>query len=456
MFLGRTKELSALLHCVRHPGRHAIVYGNRRIGKTSLILEAGKRCEGTFFAFECLKESKRSNLNALCSSLFRAGILPSGMEFSTFLDLFRYLDSRKQRLVLLIDEYPYLSYQNDKNEIDSEFQAIIDQYTRSLNLIFSGSHIGMMRDLLNERNPLFGRMNTILHLEEMNYLEASSFYPCLSPYQKASFYGVFGGSPFILKQIDPSKSLEENIISLFLNPDSGLYLHLSEGVTTDLAMKDRAKSILSLIGNSKLRYNAIEDKLHYDHNGLLSKQLSVLLQMGFIEKHGPINKKENSKKATYSIKSNALKFFYTFVYQNEMALYQIGPKAFFDEYVAERLTPFLSFRFEEIVRSFLSLRVKDGKLPGVRSIGTFYYDDPVRKKNGEFDVAVERKDGFDIIEAKFLKGKVDKNTVFREIEQIRAVTEIPIERIGFVSINGFEEDVPFLDYRFNGNDLYAD
>ena len=42
----------------------------------------------------------------------------------------------------------------------------------------------------------------------------------------------------------------------------------------------------------------------------------------------------------------------------------------------------------------------------------------------------------------------------REIDQINAIKEVKVKRIGFISINGFEDDVPSLDYKYDGDDLY--
>ena len=454
MFVGRSDELKTLLNTFEKPNQHIIVYGNRRVGKTELITESAKRSGLTFISFECLKSSLKNNIDTLSKQLYDDGILPSVLSFSSILDLFNYLDSLKRHIIVLIDEYPYLYYKNDKNEIDSLFQMIFDKSSKNLNIVLSGSHIGMMKDLLMEKNPLFGRVSTIIHLVELNYLESSEFYPNISNYDKAAFYSIFGGSPFILKQLDFKKSLEDNICDTFLNVTSSIFSFLSEGYTTDLSTKDSANQIFEVIGNSKVRHNRIEELLHYEHNGLLSKQLNVLTEMEFVDKNCPINKIGDNKKTTYFIKNNALRFYFTYIYGKKNILSMIGPKAFYARYIRESLLTFISYRFEDIVKSYLSIQVKNGNLKDVYNIGSYYYDDLVNKKNGEFDVALEYKDGYGIIEVKFHKDKIKKALIENEIKQIKEISEINVIRIGFASINGFEENVDNLSYMINGNDIY--
>ena len=455
MFVGRNSEINTLLNTYKTKNQHSIVYGNRRVGKTALVTETAKRSGLEFITYECLKSSLRNNLDVLSRQLYEEGLFSSPITFNTFIDLFKYINSLNKHLIVLIDEYPYLYYKNDKNEVDSLFQTVLEKHSSNINIVLSGSHIGMMKDLLRQKNPLFGRVKTVIHLLELNYIEASEFYPNIPNYDKVAFYSIFGGSPFILKQLNYNKSLEDNICDTFLNQTSSVYTHICEGYTTDLATKDSANQIFEVIGNSKLRHNRIEELLHYEHNGLLSKQLNILTDMEFVDKNVPINKVGDNKKTTYYIKNNALKFYFAYVYGKQNILSMIGAKAFFNRYIKESLLTFVSYRFEEIVRTYLSLQVKKEKLDGIYNIGTYYYDDIINKKNGEFDVALELENGFDIIEVKYLKDKVKQSVVESEIQKIKNIKEINVLNVGFASINGFEEKISNLKYMIDGNDIYS-
>ena len=66
---------------------------------------------------------------------------------------------------------------SNSETVDSMFQKIIDNSLSNIRLFLSGSHIGMMKDLLEEKNALYGRFSLTIHLKELNYKEAASFYP---------------------------------------------------------------------------------------------------------------------------------------------------------------------------------------------------------------------------------------------------------------------------------------
>ena len=454
MFIGRFNEIKKLVDTFNIAGQHSVVYGNRRVGKTALVTQAASFSKCVFVSFECLKSSLENNQRLLEQAFYEEGVFPTQLSFPSIIDLFKYVDSLKQHIIVLVDEYPYLYYKNDKNEVDSIFQLILDKYASHLNLVFSGSHIGMMKDLLKQTNPIFGRVKTVIHLLELNYLDASAFYPHLSHYDKVAFYAVFGGSPYVLRQIDETKSLKDNICALYLNPTSSVFLHISEGYTTDLTTKDSANQIFEAIGNRKVRHNRIEELIGYAHNGLLSKQLNVLMEMEFIDKNAPINKIGDTKKYTYFIKNNALRFYFTYIYGRLNALMKIGAEAFYDRYIKDSLITFISFRFEDVVKTYLSMLASSGFLKNVYDIGSYYYDDPLTKTNGEFDIAIKNKNGYDIIEAKFTKNKVDSQIVNQEIAQIKSIKEIKVKNYGFASINGFKDLDKPLKYQITGQDLF--
>ena len=185
-----------------------------------------------------------------------------------------------------------------------------------------------MKALIKKKNALFGRFNTIIHLLEFNYYEASLFYPHLSNYDKVALYAVFGGSPYVLCQLDETKSLKENICNTLLNIFSSIYNYSSQNYTSDIPTRSNFESIFKVIGNSKVKYKQIENKLHYEPNGLLSKQLESLIEMGFLTKNYPINKINDAKKTSYSIVSNIIRFYYTYIYGNENIITTLGKRSF--------------------------------------------------------------------------------------------------------------------------------
>lgn len=452
MFIGREKELALLQQ--DYIGKAVMVYGKRRVGKTTLIQKALKSSSYRTVYFECLKGTMQDNISGFVQELVRAKILPVPLNFGTLQDVFAYLNALPEKIVAVIDEYPYLKAMNDSVTVDSIFQNIIDNRLVNIELILSGSHIGMMKDTLQEKNALYGRFAVTIKLNELNYLEAAKFYPDKPPYDKAAHYAVFGGSPFVNQALQPRATIRENIISTILNPMSAVYLYANQLLLSDYSVKINAERIFSVIGNGKKRYTEIEDKLDVKKTGNLSKQIKSLIDLEIIARNSPINKIGDNKKSTFEINDNLLRFYFTFIYKNASALQVLGGEAFYDEYIAPALTDFISRRFEGICRDYFSLQVRSGKMKGVRNIGSYYYDDPAHRKNGEFDVALEFADGYEIYEAKYYAQPMPLDEIHREVQQVEEIKELTVKKIGFIAINGFaEREEPYL--YLDGNDIFA-
>lgn len=452
MFIGREKELTLLQQ--DYIGKAVMVYGKRRVGKTTLIQKALENCQHQTVYYECSKGAMQDNIDGLVRELVRVKMLPVPLNFSTLQDVFIYLNALPKKIVVVIDEYPYLKKATDSATVDSIFQNIIDNRLSNIELVLSGSHIGMMKDLLQERNALYGRFAVTIKLNELNYQDAARFYPDRTPYDKVAHYAVFGGSPFVNQALNPAATLRENVISTILNPVSAVYLYASQLLLSDYSVKINAERIFSVIGNGKKRYTEIEDKLDVKKTGNLSKQIKSLTELEIVSRNSPINKIGDNKKATFEINDNLLRFYFTFIYKNASALQVLGAEAFYDEYVAPTLTDFISRRFEGICRDYFSLQVRSGKLKGVRNIGSYYYDDPVQRKNGEFDVALELADGYAIYEAKYYAQPMTLDEIHRETQQVANIKELAVKQLGFIAINGFVEQEKPYTY-LDGNDIFA-
>lgn len=452
MFIGREKELALLQQ--DYIGKAVMVYGKRRVGKTTLIQKALKSSSYRTVYFECLKGTMQDNISGFVQELVRAKILPVPLNFGTLQDVFAYLNALPEKIVAVIDEYPYLKAMNDSATVDSIFQNIIDNRLVNIELILSGSHIGMMKDTLQEKNALYGRFAVTIKLNELNYLEAAKFYPDKPPYDKAAHYAVFGGSPFVNQALQPTATIRENIIRTILNPMSAVYLYANQLLLSDYSVKINAERIFSVIGNGKKRYTEIEDKLDVKKTGNLSKQIKSLIDLEIIARNSPINKIGDNKKSTFEINDNLLRFYFTFIYKNASALQVLGAEAFYDEYIAPTLTDFISRRFEGICRDYFSLQVRSGKMKGIRNIGSYYYDDPTHRKNGEFDVALEFADGYEIYEAKYYAQPMTLDEIHREVQQVEEIKELTVKQIGFIAINGFvEREEPY--FYLDGNNIFA-
>lgn len=454
VFIGREKEKKLMRGILAKPNASVMVYGKRKVGKTTLLMNVLKESRDATVYYECLKSSMKDNIDGFVRALADANILPVSLPFSSFIDVFAYLNTLGRTLNIIIDEYPYLKENEKAETVDSIFQSIIDNRLSNVRLFLSGSHIGMMKDLLAEKNALYGRFTLTLRLGELNFREAAEFYPGKPVYEKIALWSVFGGSPFINVFIDPEKDLKENIVNTLLNPFCPVFTYAEHLLISDYANSVNAERIMYAISNGRKRYGEIEEMLGMKNNGLLSKQLSSLLNMEILSKRFPVNKPDDKKKTSYELRDNLLRFYYAFVYKNKSALQVLGPAAFYDEYIEKPLQTFISHRFEELCRDYFSISIQAGKLQGITNVGTYWYDDAESRTNGEFDVVLERRGVYDVYEVKYHCLPMPEKEINEEAEKIRSIKGLTLGRIGFISASGFEKKNVEFDY-IDGKELYG-
>ena len=453
MFIGREKEMSSLREFFSSSGRKAgLVFGKRRVGKTTLLLEASKGFDGRVIFFECGKVSLEKNTEALAGIVSSSlGITIGGTDLESIFSIFRLLS---EKVLVIIDEYQYLKKKSDDYEVDSVFKRIIDNMSANTKLILNGSSIAVMKDTLTYSNPLYGRFDLIINLTEFDYLDASVFYPGLSVRDRISFHAVFGGSPYVLSLIDYEKTLEENIRRLLLERDGALRTYIEYIVSSELGGMPYLYDILSTLGNSKLRYSEIEDRIHVSSTGILSRYLGALKNMELIEVVAPINKAGDKKKQFYAIKDNLLRFYYTYIYANRGVINLIGVENFYERNIEPSINTFISYRFEEIAREYFSRQARKGIITPV-NIGTYWYDDRIHKTNGEFDCVIQMSENeYMCYECKFYTSPMKEEDCRREIEKIRNASGVVFSRYGLVSSSGFTGNhLSDVDY-VTGEDLY--
>lgn len=453
MFYGRERELDYLKKQFASNGRTSVlVYGKRRVGKTTLIAEAAKSFDGTVISHLCAKSTFEGNLALLCRSVAQALRLPA-FTVPTLPDLFDFLKAQDRRVLLVLDEYQYFKDSARKGEVDSYMQGIVDHLPPNVKLVLCGSYITVMKELLDEENPLFGRFTGIVALDDMDYLDAQRFYAGLPVEDKVAFYAVFGGSPYVLSQLMPEQPLKENVKELLLPANSLLRTHI-ESVMLSEIRKSFDVRILQIIGNGRKRYSDIASMLGGDGAGLLDKQLKALMSMETIEKTSPINRKGDKRKTFYSIKDNLMRFYFCYLFANEGLVGRIGEDAFYESAVAPSLHTFASLRFEGVVSQYFAREARAGRLPGIEDIGTYWYDDKETRTNGQFDCVLQRNGQLEFYEAKLYRSPMSAGECAAEAVQVRSAVGAAAARIGFVCSSGF--DFASDEYTLiTGEDIYG-
>ena len=439
MFIGRKKELEELTKELSSWKRKTavLVYGKRRVGKSTLIREASKNFDGVVINHLCVSSTFEGNLELIYRSISEALFLPN-MQFESLFAMMDFLQTMDKKILLIIDEYPYLKQTKKKNEVDSYMQAVIDRLPENVKLILCGSYITIMKELLAEGNPLFGRFSLIQHIHDFDYYDASAFYPELAVRDKVAFYAVFGGCPYVLENLDVDVSLEDNIKRLLL-PETGLIRSHIENIMLKEIQKTYDARILEALGNGKKKYTEIRDMLGNSETGLLDKQLKILLDMETISKTEPINRRNDKKKQFYEINDNLMRFYFSYIFGKAGTISRIGEEQYFSRNIEDVLIQFISRRFEGVVLEYFHRMSLLGKYLDIEDFGNYWYDDPVTKANGEFDCVIKRTgELYDFYECKYFDRPMTLEECDRENEQLNQMQGIKVSGIGFVCTGGFD------------------
>lgn len=453
MFIGRDNEIRILKKQFGNSRKATILlYGRRRIGKTALIREVLNQItyDTVIIYHEFHQISLQQNCAEFSHSVSLALGVPSLPAFNNLQDIFSFISSQKKNTIVVMDEYSDLKKNASKGEVDSYMRSIVDNLSDSIKLVIMGSIMKTMEELLAQENPLFGRFTTIMKLEPFDYLEASRFFPEKSHYEQIELYTVFGGSPYVLSLLDPELTVRGNIEETLLPVSGSVRSYIEAVINQEVTRVPHGLSILSQIGNGKRKYQELEDVIGKEAKGVLANELKRLIELEVISKSQPINKTGKAK-CFYEINDPLLRFYFAYIYPNP-SLMMTNATLFYDNFIAGSITDFIARRFETACREYFTLLVNKGIRNDIMNIGTYWYDDRVSRTNGEFDIALQTKQGYEIYDAKFYRKPFSEKEAEQEHVQIASLA-LNVTKWGIIAASGFEEENSSYD-QITLEDLY--
>lgn len=318
MFVGRHEELAQLNEAYQQNNFQCIViYGRRRIGKTSLINEFLKDKKAIYYV--ALEENATDNLKRFSEaiSVFKNTDEGGKENFVDFEECFKEITrlAQEQRVILVIDEFPYLA--KAYPAISSMLQSYIDHQFKETNLflILCGSSMSFMeRQVLGYQSPLYGRRTLALKLEPFKLAEAREMLPKFSKEDAFIINTVCGGVPQYLSYMSDERSIADNIKKNFLNKSGRLFDEPNNLLQQELRDPTNYNSIINAIASGASKHSKIAETAHIQ-TGPLTTYLNNLIDLGIIEKKVPVTeqKKPRSKNIVYRICDGMFRFWYTFV-----------------------------------------------------------------------------------------------------------------------------------------------
>lgn len=378
-FIGRKNELYTLNTEYNHNSSFVVIYGRRRVGKTTLIKEFLKN--KTAFYYLATEELESQSMKRLANVIARTtkNTLLQKIEFTDWLDLFQLIADYKpeEKKVLVIDEFPYLVKTN--SAFPSILQNAWDELLKDSNvmLILSGSLIGMMqKHALSYDSPLYGRRTAQMRLTPLPF---TSIYEAQNlPFEQAvEQYALTGGVPKYLEFFEDGRPLEEQLKDAVLSKSGFLYEEPNFLLKSESLTAVNYFSIIKAIADGNHKLGKIASALGQESSSL-TPYLSTLSELGFIEKRTPITEKnpEKSRKGLYFIADNFLRFWFCYVYPYKGELELDNMQIVLDEIHKDFKEKFVAFAYEDICKDIFAKLCSNNAISFVPSrIGSYWLND---------------------------------------------------------------------------------
>lgn len=451
-FIDRKKELEFLnKEYQKKESSLVILYGRRRIGKTSLIKEFGKNKDIIYFL--ATEESEKQNIEAfqkLVAENLKNTLLLS-MQVKDWEILFKQIaeNSTKNKKVIVIDEFQYLGKINVA--FPSIFQKIWDEILKDKNImvILCGSLINMMESqTLNYNSPLYGRRTGQIKLKQIPFENYKEFFNYkITEKELIEKYALTGGVPKYIESFKEKKDIYEEIKENIMNKQSYLYEEPLFLLRNEVLEVGSYFSIIKSIAAGNRKLGNIASNLSVSPTSL-SKYLQTLINLDIIEREVPVTESnpEKSKKGQYKIKDNFIAFWFQFIYPNKAFLEIEKDNIVLNKIKENFIDNHVAYVYEEVCKEKMWNLNASGKL-GITfdKLGRWW------NNQEEIDfIGINQENGKDIIfgECKFYTNKLMDSKIYYKLKEKAKLVEWNKEnrkeKYILFSANGYTEELKKL------------
>lgn len=388
-FVDRENEIMRLRRLLGHEGqaRFVIIYGRRRLGKSTLIRHVLSDRDLYYMA----DQTEQSQQIALIAKTiakkfpdFDKVIYPN---WETLITSLAYRTS--EHFTLCIDEFPYLV--KSCPSLPSVLQRHVDSHQLPFHLVICGSSQQMMQGfVLDAASPLYGRANGILKLDPIPVKYLQEVLGC-DGVQTVEESSVWGGVPRYWELREQEPSLMDAIAYHITDPNGVLYDEPSKLFLDDFQHATQSATLLSLIGNGVNRLSELAGRMQKKATDL-SGPLAKLIQLGYIERETPFGESpRNSKHSYYRISDPFMRMYYRYVSPNR-SLINLQRREVVAQIIGDTFADFVASHWEKLCRNAVSGNQLLGSTWGVASRwwGTVMMGE--EKKAIELDVVAESTD----------------------------------------------------------------
>ena len=385
---GRGQELAVLEEAYqRDRFQFMVIYGRRRVGKTTILQAFAHKHKAIFFPAQ--EKNDALNLHDFSDTVqtfFMGSFRASFPDWKKALNYIGGQAAPERRVVLIIDEFPFLASQNAA--IKSTLQHVIDHNWQDKNifLILCGSSVSfMVNEIMGYESPLYGRITGQMEVRPFDYVDAAAFFPHYSDEDKLIAYGILGGIPRYLAAFDDTHSIQENLAREVMPENT--FLHDEPQMLLKMELREPYvyNSILEAIANGANKVTAIADRIHEDRSKC-GKYLQTLQSIHLVRKVVPCGEPETGKKGIYALTDLYYTFWYRFIFSRKSYYDLLGPTAAAKE-IVEGINDYMGPAFETICLEYMMRKARQGRLPFVpKKIGKWWGTNPALKAQDDVDI----------------------------------------------------------------------
>jgi len=434
MFVGRNNELKLLNEKYNSSKSElAVIYGRRRIGKTSLVKHfiKGKPYVLTFEGIEGEHTSYQVNHFAgkLISQTKEPFIEP--ISLNTWETAFTYLTEkklgkpqRKKKFILFFDEIQWMAA--GRNRLISIIKYFWDNFWKDKNvmLILCGSIASFVIKKIIKSKALYGRISMEILLKGLKPDEAAElFMKKRSKEEILKYQLIFGGVPKYLEETDINKSFNQNINALCFSANSLMIKEIEKIFYSQFRKAENYIRIINLLKNSLLSLNDIALKLGKISGGSLKQSIEHLENAEIIKSYISFDRGWKTKFRKYRLSDEFLIFYFKFMEPHLNIILQGEQNRLFELITKDNLSVWMGFAFERFcVKHGFYLAQKMGFADQVIAYGPLF-----SRKNEQFqiDMIYKRTDNvITICEVKYHANNLS-TSIIREMERKRSLLKLP-------------------------------
>ena len=388
-FVDRIEETARLTDALaREKFSLVVVYGRRRLGKSTLIKRVLTGNDVYFLADRSEGQHQRTLLAKVVAEVFPDFDKLTYPDWESFFRAMNYRTDK--RFTLCLDEFPYLVEQSP--ELPSVLQKLVDEKQLKYNLVLCGSSQNMMYGLfLDSTAPLYGRADEIMRLAPIRlpYIQEALGLDAVSAVEE---FAVWGGVPRYWELRENRDSLDDALWHIILSVNGMLYEEPIKLFQDDVKDIVKTETIMSYIGAGANRLSEIAARCNEPATNL-SRPLKKLVDLGFLEKEMPFGIDEkNAKKSLYKIADPFMAFYYQFVVPNRSFI-ELGRHLPIEQALISHFSEYVSMQWEKLCRDAVTGNLVNGVVYGKakRWWGPVLNEDK-KPEQVEFDVMAESLD----------------------------------------------------------------